>query len=227
MISLKRAAAPKPDAIKQRVKRLKMSKVVEVEGTKLGEESPSFKYIIMNLPFNKINAEKLAEMDGKIRQVKAFIKSRKAEEKDIPNLVALYNVSFFQCPDPYRPVTEEDMRAILEKSVILIGSMYGVDAVFIVVKMENIPNEAGKYERVGVICGIAVHPRFRQKGVATAIGLEAYKYLLDKNIDYLQCEVYETNGPSMAFITWLGFRPVGELIVKAPSVAQVNPLEHV
>jgi ribosomal protein S18 acetylase RimI-like enzyme len=223
---LKRSA-PSADSIQQRIRRLKMTKVVEVEGTKAGESAPVFRYVIMNLPMNRISPEKLAEMASKTRQARPLLKSWVASEADIPRLVDLYNASFFQCPDPYRPVTESDMRAIFEKSTIIMGSMYGMDAAFIVNKIETNTSEIGKKERLGVICGIAVHPRFRQKGLATAIGLDAYEFFKDKNIDYLQCEVYEKNEASMSFITWVGFRPAGQLVVKAPSAQQINPLEHV
>jgi ribosomal protein S18 acetylase RimI-like enzyme len=220
-------STPSAENIQQRIRRLKMTKVVEVEGAKVGDTAPAFRYIIMNLPMSKILPEKLEEMAMKTRQVRPLLKSWVAGEADIPRLVDLYNASFFQCPDPYRPVTESDMRAIFEKSTIIMGSMYGMDAAFIVNKIEMQTIETGKNERLGVICGIAVHPRFRQKGLATAIGLDAYEFFKDKRVDYLQCEVYEKNDPSMSFITWVGFRPAGQLVVKAPSAQHINPLEHV
>jgi ribosomal protein S18 acetylase RimI-like enzyme len=204
-----------------------MTKVVEVEGTKIGDAGPVFRYVIMNLPMSKISPDKLAEMAEKTRQVRPLLKSWVAEASDIPRLVNLYNASFFQCPDPYRPVTEADMRAIFEKSTILMGSMYGMDAAFIVNKIETQTSSTGAQERLGVICGIAVNPRFRQKGLATAIGLDAYEFFKTKTVDYLQCEVYEKNNPSMSFITWVGFRPAGHLVVKAPSAQQINPLDHI
>jgi ribosomal protein S18 acetylase RimI-like enzyme len=219
--------APSADNIQQRIRRLKMTRVIEVEGAKVGDTAPAFRYVIMNLPISKISSEKLAEMASKTQQVRPMLKTWVASEADIPRLVDLYNASFFQCPDPYRPVTESDMRAIFEKSTVIMGSMYGMDAAFIVNKIETHASETGKNERLGVICGIAVHPRFRQKGLATAIGLDAYDFFKDKNVDYLQCVVYEKNDPSMSFITWVGFRPAGQLVVKAPSAQQINPLEHV
>lgn len=203
-----------------------MTRVIEIEGAKVGDATPAFRYIIMNLPMSKISQEKLAEMAAKVRQVKPLLKTWIASEADIPRLVDLYNASFFQCPDPYRPVTEADMRSIFEKSTIIMGNMYGIDAAFIVNKIESRVAETGKVERLGVICGIAVHPRFRQKGLATAIGLVAYDFFKDKGVDYLQCEVYEKNDPSMSFITWVGFRPAGQLVVKTPSAQQINPLER-
>jgi len=218
---------PSAENIQQRIRRLKMTKVVEVEGAKVGDAAPTFRYIIMNLPMSRVSKEKLDEMAAKTRQVRPLLKSWVATEADIPRLVDLYNASFFQCPDPYRPVTEADMRAIFEKSTIIMGSMYGMDAAFIVNKIETSVTETGKEEHVGVICGIAVHPRFRQKGLATAIGLDAYEFFKTQKIDYLQCEVYEKNDPSMSFITWVGFRPAGQLVVKTPSAQQINPLEHV
>ncbi len=218
---------PSAENIKQRIRRLKMTKVIEVEGAKVGDTAPTFRYIIMNLPMSKILPEKLDEMATKTRSVRPLLKSWVAGEADIPRLVDLYNASFFQCPDPYRPVTESDMRAIFEKATIIMGSMYGTDAAFIVNKIETQVSATGKNERIGVICGIAVHPRFRQKGLATAMGLAAYDFFKDKNVDFLQCEVYEKNDPSMSFITWVGFRPAGQLVVKAPSAQQINPLEHV
>lgn len=205
-----------------------MSRVVEIAPSEISEENPGFRFIIMTLPIAKISDEKLAEMASKSRMVKISTKFRTAEEKDIPGLCDLYNLAFFQCPDPYRPVTLDDIGIILEKSTILIATIYGIDAAFIVMKLETKENDTGTTEHSGVICGIAVHPRFRQRGMATAVGLQAWEsfYKL-KELDYLECEVYEKNEPSLAFISWLGFRPVGELIVKAPSAAHINPLDFV
>jgi len=163
-------------SIQQRVRRLKMSRVVEIAPGEITEESPGFRFIVMRLPILKISAEKLAEMATKSRTVRQTAKFRFAEEKDIPGLCDLYNTAFFQCPDPYRPVTLDDMRAILERSTILIVNLYGQDAGFIVMKLESKENEAGTIEQSGVICGIAVQPRYRQRGLATAIGLQAWEF---------------------------------------------------
>ncbi|HME55954.1 MAG TPA: GNAT family N-acetyltransferase [Candidatus Lokiarchaeia archaeon] len=215
-------------SIQQRVRRLKMSRVVEIAPDEITEESPGFRFIIMKLPISKISEEKLAEMAAKSRMVRQTAKFRTAEEKDVPGLCDLYNLAFFQAPDPYRPVTLNDMQTILEKSTILIVNLYGLDGGFIVMKLETTETDAEISERSGVICGIAVHPRYRQRGLATAIGLEAWQsFFKTKELDYLECEVYEKNGPSLSFISWVGFRPVGELVVKAPSAAQINPLDFV
>ena len=226
--SIEKRVQQRVASIQQRVRRLKMSRVIEISPEQITEESPGFRFIVMKLPISKISEEKLAEMATKSRMVKQTSKFRFAMEKDIPGLCDLYNLSFFQCPDPYRPVTLEDMQLILEKSTILIVTLYGQDAGFIVMKLETKETDAGTTEHSGVICGIAVHPRYRQRGLATAIGLEAWQSFFKlKDLDYLECEVYEKNGPSLAFISWVGFRPAGELIVKAPSAAQINPLEFV
>jgi ribosomal protein S18 acetylase RimI-like enzyme len=215
-------------SIQQRVRRLKMSRVVEIAPEEITEESPGFRFIIMKLPISKISDEKLAEMAAKSRLLKQTVKFRIAEDKDIPGLCDLYNTAFFQCPDPYRPITLDDMQAMLERSTILIANLYGQDAGFIVMKLETKENDAGVTEHSGVICGIAVQPRYRQRGLATAIGLQSWESFFKlKELDYLECEVYEKNGPSIAFISWVGFRPAGELVVKTPSAAQINPLDFI
>ncbi|MBD3188906.1 GNAT family N-acetyltransferase [Candidatus Bathyarchaeota archaeon] len=234
------------ERIRKRVRKYKLSRVVEV-GEPDVEKPKSFKYIIMNLPVEKISGEKLAEMRKKAGFIRNLLDIRIAREIDIPGLRDLYNAAFFQCPDPYRPITIEDMTKIFHKATIIIANLYGTDAGFIILKIEQrSPDEAQGTEetpvaadsnslreddvrtvRVGVIAGIAVLPQHRNKGVATAIGLKGWEYLSDKNLDFLQCEVYEENEPSLSLITWVGFRPVGELVLKAPSAAAINPLERI
>ncbi len=238
------------DQIRQRARRLKMHRVVHV-GTPVGPEHDDvnkqvFKYIVMDLPVSKISNEKLAEMRQKSGTTASLLHARVAKSSDIPGLCDLYNASFFQCPDPYRPVTLDDMQAIFDHATILIGSLYGADTAFIVVKIEKqvaggrqcgaprfegetkeAPQPVQGVRRVGVICGIAVHPRHRQRGVATALGLRAWDHLKDKGLDCLQCEVYEKNSPSLSFITWVGFRPTTTLDVRAGSAAEINPLERI
>ena len=212
------------ERIQERVKRLKMRKVVEA-----GDEpkEKTFRYIIMNLPVERVSNEKLDEMREKTRNIAALFKTREAVREDIPSLCDLYNTAFFQCPDPYRPVTIDDMTQIYDHSHIILGSMYGMDSAFIVIKFEEQENEDGVIEKIAVVCGIAVHPRHRQKGLATATGLAAWEFLEEKPLDMLQCEVYEKNEPSLSFISWVGFRPVGELLIKASSANAINPLERI
>ncbi|MHA1679549.1 MAG: GNAT family N-acetyltransferase [Promethearchaeota archaeon] len=214
------------EQIVKRVKRLKISHVIEV-GDPSVEKGKQFRYIIMNLPVDKISSAKLSEMEAKCGFIHKMVKVRPASRDDIPDLCDLYNTAFFQCPDPYRPISLADMEQIFQKSTIIIAYLYGAPAGFIIIKMETKELEGGAHEKIGVIAGIAVHPRHRNKGVATAIGLEAWGYLEDKGLDYLQCEVYEQNNPSLSFITWVGFRPVGELIMKVPSASEINPLERI
>ncbi|MHA1792892.1 MAG: GNAT family N-acetyltransferase [Promethearchaeota archaeon] len=208
--------------------RTKISRMIDLGPAELNDASKvEFKYIIMNLPVTKILDEKIEEMEEKIASIRSFLKIRFATRDDISGLCDLYNTAFFQCPDPYRPITINDMEVILEKSTILLANLYGMVSGFIILKIEENKGENDQIERVGVICGIAVHPRHRKKGVATALGLEGWNYFRDKDLDYLQCEVYEKNEPSMSFIKWVGFRPVGELVIKTPSARELNPLERI
>lgn len=204
-----------------------MTRVEEIKPEEIEEGAAVFKYIIMQLPMEKMSEEKLKEMDQKTGIIKSSFKTQIASEEKIPALKDLYNTCFFQAPDPYRPVTIDDMKEIYERCTIIIGRLYGMDVGFIVLKLEQSKNDDGGTDKVGVVCGIAVHPRHRQKGIATALGIAAYDFLSKRNLDYLECEVFEENEPSLSFITWVGFRPVGELIVKAPSVEDVNPLERI
>ncbi|MHA1370967.1 MAG: GNAT family N-acetyltransferase [Promethearchaeota archaeon] len=215
--------------IKKRVKQLKSRQVLEI-GDDATEKERVFRYIIMNLPVAMISTKKLQEMEAKVKDIIGFIRIRKAAEDDITDLCKLYNTAFFQCPDPYRPVSVEDMKKIFENSTILIANIYKTDAAFIVLKIENDieDSESGKHvKKIGVIAGIAVHPHYRRRGIATALGLATWDCFKKENLDLLQCEVYEDNIPSLSFITWLGFRPAGELIIKAPTVEHVNPLERI
>jgi ribosomal protein S18 acetylase RimI-like enzyme len=208
----------------------RLTKLRHVESIDLGDGTDpkrEFTYIMMQLPAMKLKMEKLAQMEQKAEEIRPFFKTRFAIEEDIPALVDLYNVSFFQAPEPYRPITTEDMQTLFDRATIIIGSLYNKLSSFIILKLETQTNPLTEdIERVGFVCGIAVHPTHREKGVATAIGLAGWNYFADKKITMLKCEVYEKNEPSLGFITWVGFRPVGELIVRVPDIMLLNPLER-
>ncbi|MHA1819446.1 MAG: GNAT family N-acetyltransferase [Promethearchaeota archaeon] len=168
------------------------------------EEDLGYPYIQMRLPVEKITPEYEASLKKKITKE---VKIRRAKEEDIPKLVEMYNRAFLSAADPYSPMTEEDMRQIFyhNKTIILIGSIWGVDAGFIILDFEGENNE------IGVVAGLGTLPSWQKRGVGTSIGIESWKYFkqINPNLKELRCEVYKYNIPSYRLIKGMGFEEFG------------------
>ena len=74
----------------------------------------------------------------------------------------------------------------------------------------TIEKEEDKDINTGVIAGIGVHPSSRGKNVALALVNKTLRYLVDRDVDTIQADIYEMNIPSLRFFSSLGFQEVGE-----------------
>lgn len=61
----------------------------------------------------------------------------------------------------------------------------------------------------GDICNVAVFPRFRRKGVATALIEELFCYGQQKKLSFITLEVRRSNMGAQSFYQTMGFEPIG------------------
>ena len=137
------------------------------------------------------------------KRISTQVKIRKATKEDIPDLVHLYNRSFLTAQDPYSPMKEGDMSAIFfhNHTIILMASVWGVDAGFIIIDFEI--SEEGK--KIGFISGLGTLPEWQKRGVGTTLGIASWSYFKEEGVQELQCEVYKKNLGSYKLIVGMGF----------------------
>lgn len=175
----------------------------EVDLSKLGAEpQEGFAYIQMKMDAKMINAdyEKLIQ-----KRIAKQVKIRRATKEDIPKLVDMYNRSFLSASDPYSPMNEENMKAVFEHNltIILIGSIWGVDAGFVIIDFEGENNE------IGVIAGLGTLPEWQKRGLGTTLGIASWEYFKKAGVKELKCEVFNKNMASYNLIKGMGFTPSG------------------
>ena len=176
------------------------------------KEAPKkgYRYLIMELPYDEmkrlsVSREPLISTDKKFKTIK--VRAYNPNDPNEPKLLSeLFNLILLTSPDPYRPLTEEETRKYFGEGTF-IAFLYGKPVGYGVVTIEE--TEEGK---IGVIAGIGVHPRHRRKKIALFITIKIGKWFLQRNdLIKLQCEVFEDNKVSQAFISSLGFKIVGEM----------------
>ncbi|MBD3196302.1 MAG: GNAT family N-acetyltransferase, partial [Candidatus Lokiarchaeota archaeon] len=103
--------------------------------------------------------------------------------------------------EPFRPIEIDSLRSIYEypETEILVAKVYGNDGGFIILDFE------GQNDEIGVIAGLGVLPRYQRKGLGTVLGMAAWNYFKEQNVEELRCEVYKDNHVSYNFIKSLGF----------------------
>ncbi|MFX1446976.1 MAG: GNAT family N-acetyltransferase [Promethearchaeota archaeon] len=158
-------------------------------------------YIQMKLSIVNITPEFEKQIMEKVEHNILRAKIREAKLEDLESVVALYNRSWMTSSTPYSPISIESMKILLEypETKILIASVYGIDAAFVILDFE------GKSNEYGIIAGLGVIPRFQRKGLGTVIGMAAWNYFKKKGIKELRCEVFIDNKVSYNFIKSLGF----------------------
>jgi ribosomal protein S18 acetylase RimI-like enzyme len=173
--------------------------------TKIIEEQPKqgFPYVQMVLGGENFTNE----FEEKLRKrISSQVKIRRAKEEDIELLTQLYNRSFLTAQDPYSPMKREDMEMIFHhnETVILIASVWGVDAGFIIIDFEM---DNGK--KIGYISGLGTLPEWQKRGVGTTLGIASWAYFKNAGVEELRCEVYKKNLGSYKLILGMGFQEVG------------------
>jgi ribosomal protein S18 acetylase RimI-like enzyme len=169
-----------------------------------GPPEEGYAYIQMVLTGDHFNPEFEAKLH---KRISSQVKIRRATEEEIPLLTQLYNRSFLTAQDPYSPMKEEDMRAIFHynETIILIGSVWGVDAGFIIIDFET--SRDGK--KIGYISGLGTLPEWQKRGVGTTLGIASWSYFKEAGVEELRCEVFKGNLGSYKLIKGMGFKEVG------------------
>jgi len=164
-------------------------------------QSEKFAYILLKLPRSKITEEFETLINDKLGDNFTKPKIEVASINDVERLANLYNRSFLTSGAPFRKMTPELLLNLFKdpKCNILIARVYGSDAGFIIVDYE------GENDEYGVISALGINPRFQRKGIATALAYEAWRYIFQKGVKELRCEVFITNIGSLNFVTALGF----------------------
>jgi len=127
-----------------------------------------------------------------------------------------------------RDANEDDLVKIYEIERLSFKNPYGYDLLWWLLKAQNCffivaetDNEIigyliGRYEREhifsklkrGHIVSIAVHPKWRRKGVGTALMLEAIRRFREANCTRVILEVRVSNKPAIQLYEKLGFRRI-------------------
>ncbi|MFW9999866.1 MAG: GNAT family N-acetyltransferase [Candidatus Hodarchaeota archaeon] len=169
-------------------------------------------YIQMRLPVERITQEFENRLKDKIEHNIIKAKIRKATETDLEILKNIYNRAWLLSNTPYRPITKNDLKKILDypDTVFLIAKVYGIDAGFVLLDFE------GENKEIAVIAALAVIPRFQRKGVGTIMGTAAWNFLKENysNVKEVRAEVYKDNKVSYSFIKGIGFEEFGKKVYK-------------
>lgn len=183
---------------------------IETEIIEVGLE-----YKQMKLPVEKITPEFEKELREKAEKNILHANIREAKEEDLQSVVHLYNRSWMTSNTPFAPIDLDSIKQIhsYPETTILIASVYGNDAGFVILDFEGANNE------YGIIAGLGVIPRYQRKGLGTVIGMAAWDYLKKKNVKELRCEVYIENKTSYEFISSLGFEVYNTKVYKSGDFA--------
>jgi ribosomal protein S18 acetylase RimI-like enzyme len=170
------------------------------------EKLQSMVYIQMRLPIEKLTKEFEDSIKKKTETNIYQAKIREATEKDLEIVTEIYNKSWLTSNTPFRPIEKETLKTIFHHpdTIFLIARVYGIDGGFVILDLE------GESKEYGIIAGLGIIPRFQRKGLGTVLGLASWKYLKEKGIKELRCEVYKDNQASYQFIKGLQFEEFGE-----------------
>jgi len=178
-------------------------------------------YVQMQLSVKDITKEFEDSLKRKIEQNIIKAKIRVASKEDLESLMNIYNKSWLTSNTPFRPITIDTLKSILEDedTIFLIAKVYGRDSGFIILSFEGENNEIAEIEALGIL------PRFQRKGLGTILGMGAWNYLKEKNVKEILCEVYENNQASYSFIKALGFKEYGKVLYNVSDFSEEDEKE--
>ena len=161
-------------------------------------------YIQMKLPVNRITKKFEDSLRAKIQQNPLHANIGEATEADLERIMNLYNEAWLTANTPFRPITLDSLIKIFEDpdTIFLIAEVDGVDTGFAILDIEK--NDIGIIQALGVI------PSFQRKGLGTLIGMAAWVYFIEKDVQELRCEAYKDNDISYKFIKGIGFEEYGK-----------------
>ena len=177
-------------------------------------------YTQMKLPVNRITKKFTDSLKAKIQQNPIHANIREATEADLERIMNLYNQAWLTANTPFKPITIDSLKTIFEDSdtIFLIAEVEGNDTGFAILDIES--NDIGIIQALGVI------PSFQRKGLGTLIGMAAWVYFIEKDVQELRCEVYKDNDISYKFIKNIGFEEFGKNVYFREDFINEEESEH-
>ncbi|MFX0124103.1 MAG: GNAT family N-acetyltransferase [Candidatus Hodarchaeota archaeon] len=129
------------------------------------------------------------------------------QSKKVHQFVKIFNLVLATSPDTFIPLSKEDAQQYFEHGTFIAIEYYkpiGYCTVTIEKRDES---------NIGIIAGIGVHPSCRGRNIALALIQKSLRYMIDKEVDMIQADIYEMNVPSLRLFSSLGFCEVGEMFL--------------
>ncbi|MFW9997774.1 MAG: GNAT family N-acetyltransferase [Candidatus Odinarchaeota archaeon] len=172
------------------------------------EDGRKKRYVIVEAPITTVS-HYLSQRDETLQKVTEYLFIEELDvtsEGKLLQFVNLFNLVQATSPDTYIPLKEMDAKKCFKKGTFIAYECYKAIG-YCCVTIEK-QEETG--QEIGAIAGIGVHPAKRGRNVALALIDKSVRYLIDKDVDAIQADIYELNVPSLRFFSSLGFREVGE-----------------
>jgi len=139
---------------------------------------------------------------------------RNYEKDDARKLVKVFNAVFSDSPDPFPSITEKDLED-LPTDRVLVAELGGEIAGFLMCGIKKIEGE-----EVGVVGYVGVLEKYRRRGIATHLAIDAGEYFLQNRLRKVICEVYYLNKSSYEFMEEFGFQQVATIYVPIEEITR-------
>jgi ribosomal protein S18 acetylase RimI-like enzyme len=177
----------------------------------MSEDERCYKFYQMQIDLGNVNLIEARKVPS--------LTIRNCKHDDMETLARVFNEVFSDTADPYASVTEDDL-GNLPSERILIAESDGEIVGFLMCGIKAIEGE-----EVGVIGYLGVLKRYRRKGIATALAIEAGRYFLENRLRKVIAEVYFLNKESYKFMQGFGFKETA--VIKVPIQETRRPLYKV
>jgi ribosomal protein S18 acetylase RimI-like enzyme len=180
-----------------------------------GQPKKKYKYFVLKMSWYQ--ALEVQEYFKNERLLKGGIiekvKIRKIDPKiDTEGFIRVYNKAFITAPDPYRSLTEDDVKYFNPDSTFL-AVLYGKIVGFIFLTIEPLIKKGEEIGKQGVIAGLGVNPKYRRRKIALLLASVAMDFFRRNEVLELVCEAYHENKVSYSFIQNCGFTQTGTIYI--------------
>lgn len=169
------------------------------------------RYVIVEAPITAVSyyLTQRAEALQKVSESESlFIEELDvSHEGKVRQFVKIFNLVLATSPDTYIPLSTEDAQSYFKQGTFIAIEYYKP------IGYCTVTIEKHKETNIGVIAGIGVHPSSRGRNIALALIQKSLRYMMDKDVDMIQADIYEMNTPSLRLFSSLGFREVGEMFL--------------
>ncbi|MHA2288561.1 MAG: GNAT family N-acetyltransferase [Promethearchaeota archaeon] len=161
-------------------------------------------YRQMRLSIEVMTPEQEKEYNKEISLNPLKAKVHEATDKDIDDLVYLYNKSWLTSNTPFSRIETETMVSLYQdpEIIILIAKVYGISAGFIILDFEGVKDHYASILALGIL------PRFQHRGLGRFLGFNSWEYFTQSDIKELRSEVYVNNTVSYKFNQAMGFKEI-------------------